>query len=292
MQNVDLERFKDIPNMFVIDGEPEIVTEVRAAILDAFKDLSFDEPTHTYTLHGVTLPSVTTILHEFQEPFDSDGIAERYAEKHGFTKEYWLDKWKYKNLIATTTGSLVHAFGESLFYVKAGHPEFITESCKVQYVREKNWLIPTRPKEEAIIKFYDELNPNLHLLLAEAKMFTGLNKDLTNLKQDVAGTADILFYYIDPDHPEKNGICVFDYKNNEDLWNDFARNNGKMLLHPFEDMISEPRSVYELQLNTYSLPIEDLGFKVIARRLVWLKPDASYDIIPVGDKRGLLRETL
>ena len=292
MQRSDLKRFKDIPHMFVIDGEPEIVTETRALILDAFKDLMFDEPTHTYTLNGTILPSVTTVLHKFQEPFDSDGIAEKYAQKNGFTKEYWLDKWKFKNLVATTTGTLVHEFGESLFYVKAGHPEYITESCKCKFEKDKNWLIPTRPKEEAVIKFYDELNPNLHLLLAEAKMFTGTNKALTDLKQDVAGTADILFYYIDPERPERNGICVFDYKNNEDLWNDFSRKMDKMLLSPFDDMFSEAKSIYELQLNTYSLPLEDLGLNVIARRLVWLKPDATYEIIPVGDKREILRNTL
>ena len=260
----------EIPGMFTIEGEPEIVTETRAKILNAFKDLEFDEPTHTYNLNGTILPSVTTVLHKFEEPFDGDTIAERYALKNGFTKEYWLDKWKFNNLVAVQTGTAVHEFGESLFYVKAGHPELMCESCKPQYFKDKNWLIPTRPKEEAVIKFYDELNPNLHLLLAEAKMFTGLNKEKTNLKQDVAGTGDILFYYIDPDKPENNGIAIFDYKNNADLFNDFSRNTGKTLLPPFNDMISEPKSMYTLQLSTYTLPLEDLGLKVIARRLVWL----------------------
>lgn len=282
----------EIPGMFTIEGEPEIVTETRAKILNAFKDLEFDEPTHTYNLNGTILPSVTTVLHKFEEPFDGDTIAERYALKNGFTKEYWLDKWKFNNLVAVQTGTAVHEFGESLFYVKAGHPELMCESCKPQYFKDKNWLIPTRPKEEAVIKFYDELNPNLHLLLAEAKMFTGLNKEKTNLKEDVAGTGDILFYYIDPDKPENNGIAIFDYKNNADLFNDFSRNTGKTLLPPFNDMISEPKSMYTLQLSTYTLPLEDLGLKVIARRLVWLKPDGSYEIVPVGNKTDILRETL
>ena len=280
------------PGMFVIEGEPEIVTETRKIILDAFKELEFDEPTHTYNLKGTILPSVTTVLHKFEEPFDEDRIAEGYAMKNGFTKEYWLDKWKYKNLMATTTGTLVHEWGESYFYVRAGHPEMICDSCKCKYIKDKNWLIPTRPKEEAIVKFYDELNPNLYPLLAEAKMFTGLNKEKTNLKQDVAGTGDILFYYIDPKDPKKNGVAIFDYKNNGNLFNDFSRSKGKTLLSPFDDMISEAKSIYELQLSTYTLPLEDLGLNVIARRLVWLKPDGTYEIVPVGNKTQILRETL
>ena len=281
-----------IPGMFVIEGEPKIVTDTRAKILDAFKELEFDEPTHTYNLNGTILPSVTTVLHEFEQPFDGDTIAARYADKNGFTKEYWLDKWKFKNLKATISGTYTHEFGESLFYIKAGHPELICESCKGKYIKDKNWLIPTRPKEEAIISFFEELNPNLHLLLPEAKMFTGLNKKKTNLKQDVAGTGDILFYYIDPKNSKKNGVAIFDYKTNADLFNDFSRNTGKMLLSPFDDMIAESRSMYELQLSTYTLPLEDLGLNVIARRLVWLKPDGTYEIVPVGDKTEILRETL
>ena len=281
-----------IPGMFTIKGEPKVVTEARAKILEAFKDLEFDEPTHTYRLNGNVLPSVTTVLHKFEQPFDGDTIAERYAEKNGFTKEYWLDQWKFKNLTATISGTFAHEWGESLFYIKAGQPDKICESCKAKYVKDKNWLIPTRPKEEAILKFYEELNPNLHLLLPEAKMFTGLNKEKTNLKQDLAGTGDILFYYVDPKNPDRNGIAIFDYKTNSDLTNDFSRNTGKTLLPPFDDMISEPKSIYELQLSTYTLPLEDLGLKVIARRLVWLKPDGNYEIVPVGDRTEILRETL
>ena len=36
-------KYKDIPGMFEIKGEPKIVTEIRATILDKFKDLVFEE---------------------------------------------------------------------------------------------------------------------------------------------------------------------------------------------------------------------------------------------------------
>lgn len=278
--------------MFVVEGEPEIVKETRARILTAFQDITFDEPTHTYTLNGKTLPSVTTVLHKFMPPFDGETIASNYAEKHGMTKEYWLDEWKINSLKSTITGTLVHEFGESLFYLRSGHPERITASCVPKYEPKKNWLIPTRPKEEAIQLFYKELHPNLHLLLPEARMFTGLNKDVADLKQDVAGTSDILFYYIDPDNPEKNGICIFDYKTNRSLENKYSRNNGKMLLPPFDDMVAEDQSIYTLQLSTYSIPLEEIGLNVIALRLVWLTDDGMYHLIPLKNISDRIKQIL
>jgi hypothetical protein len=276
----------------VVPNEPSEVTEIRNKILNEFKDLKFEEGPHKYYLNGVELPSVSHVTHQFSVPFDSDGVAERYAEKNGMTKEYWLDQWKFNNLKATTTGSLVHEHGESLGWLKNGHPELITESCKTKYIEEKGWLIPTRPKEEAINKFYDELNENLHFVLAETKVYTGKNKETTNLKQDYAGTFDLLMYYKDPNNSEKNGLVIMDYKTNKDLYNDYNRNNGVMMYAPFTDMYSESFGNYTLQLSCYQMPLEDIGLKVIARRIIWLKDDGTYELIPVKDVTKQLREVL
>lgn len=275
-----------------VPNEPREVTEIRNKILNEFKDLQFEEGPHKYFIGKTELPSVSQVTHQFLQPFDSDGVAERYAEKHGMTKEYWLEQWKFNNLKATTTGTLVHEHGESLGWLKNGHPEFITESCKPKYIEDKGWLIPTRPKEEAINKFYDELNENLHFVLAETKVYTGKNKELTNLKQDYAGTFDLLMYYKDPNNSEKDGLVILDYKTNKDLYSDFNRNNGVMMFAPFGDMYSESFGAYTLQLSAYQLPLEDIGLKVIARRIIWLKEDGTYELIPVKDVTKTLREVL
>ena len=276
----------------VVPNEPSEVTEIRNKILSEFNDLVFEEGPHKYHLGDIDLPSVSEVTHKFLIPFDSDKVAERYAEKNGMTKEYWLDQWKFKNLKATTKGTLVHAYGESLGWLRNGHPEKITEDNKCKYIEDKNWLIPTRKKEEAILKFYDELNENLHFVLAETKVYTGKNKELTNLKQDYAGTFDILFYYKDPNNDEKSGLVIMDYKTNSDLYNEFNRSNGVMMYAPFTDMFSEAFGGYTLQLSAYQLPLEDIGLKVIARRIIWLKDDGTYEIIPVKDVTNTLREVL
>ena len=276
----------------VVPNEPSEVTEIRNKILNEFNDLVFEEGPHKYFIGDIELPSVSQVTHQFTVPFESDEVAERYAEKNGMTKEYWLDQWKFNNLRATTTGTLVHAYGESLGWMRNGHPEKITEENKCKYIKEKNWLIPTRKKEEAILKFYDELNENLHFVLAETKVYTGKNKEVTNLKQDYAGTFDILFYYKDPNDDSKSGLCIFDFKTNSELYKDFNRNNGIMMYAPFSDMYSEPYGAYTLQLSAYQMPLEDIGLKVIARRIVWLKDDGTYELIPLKDVTKQLREVL
>lgn len=199
----------------IVEGEPKEVTDIRNKILKEFKDLQFIEDGHKYYLNGQQLPSVSEVTHKFcQYPFDSEERATAYAEKNGETPQYWLDQWKFKNLKATTTGTLVHAYGESLGWLRARHPEFITEENKCKYIKEKNWLIPTRPKEEAVLKFWDETfsNENTYFVLAETKVYTGKNKKLTNLRQDYAGTFDLLWYYKHPTDDSKSGLVVLDYK--------------------------------------------------------------------------------
>jgi hypothetical protein len=277
----------------VVEGEPKEVTKIRNKILKEFSDLEFIEDGHKYFLNGVQLPSVSEVTHKFCAfPFDTEAQAARYAETHGETAQYWIDKWRFTSLKATTSGTLTHEFGESLGWLRNGHPELITDSCKSKYIKDKGWLIPTRPKEESVLKFYDELHPNLHFVLAETKVYTGKNKKLTNLKQDYCGTFDILFYYDDPINSDNSGLCIFDFKTNKELKKDYSREVGKMLLPPFADMYDESLSYYTLQLSCYQIPLEVIGLKVIARRIVWLKDDGTYELIPLEDVTDRLREVL
>ena len=265
----------------VVNGEPKEVTDIRNKILTEFKDLTFIEEGHKYFLNGQQLPSVSEVTHGFcQYPFDEQAQAIAYAEKHGETPQHWLDKWKFTNLKATTSGTLTHEFAESLGWIRNGHPEFITESCKPKYVKDKNWLIPTRPKEEAVLKFYDELNPNLHFVLAETKVYSN-KSEISNVVNPYCGTFDLLMYYKDPKDDSKSGLVVLDWKTNKELMKDYSRENGKMLLPPFNDYFEEPLSYYTMQLNLYSLCLAGIGLPPIGARVIWLRDDGTYELIPI-----------
>ena len=279
----------------VIEGEPQIVTDIRHKILDTFKDLTFFEEGHHYYLNGIEIPSVSSVVHQFEPPFDAETKAANYALKNGETKEYWLDAWKYNSLRATTTGTLVHEFGESLGWLKNGHPELMTESCKPKYFKEKNWLVPTRPKEEAVIKFLNDLPLSYHLVLNEAKVYSGLNVDPSkNPKNQYCGTFDMLYYFQHPTDDSKSGLVIFDYKTNAELEKSYARNNGIYLYPPFNHMYAEYKSIYTLQLSAYQIPLEDIfpNIPILDRKLIWLKDDGTYEKVTLPDMTKTLREIL
>lgn len=273
-----------------LKDEPKKVTEIREQILNSFNELKFVEEGHKYFLHDEELVSVSVLTHQYAQPFDQDSIAEKYALKHGETKEYWLKAWRFKNLQATTTGTLVHEYGESLAWLRAGHPELITSSCKIKNVDD--WLIPTRKKEEAILKFWDDMPPNLYFVLAETKIYSGVNSSLPKFKQNYAGTFDLLLYYQDEKDDSKSGLVICDYKTNAELINSFSRNKNIKMLPPFNEMYNESLSFYTLQLSCYQIPLEDIGLKIVGRRLIHLKEDGTYDKIPLPNITQELRKTL
>lgn len=271
-------------DLIVVKGEPEIVTDIRQKILFNYRDLIFEPGPHKYFLHGEELPSVTTVAHHFQRETDFNIVAENYAKTNGYDAQYWLDKWKFNNLRATTTGTCVHEYGESLGWLRNGHPEFITEENKVKYIPEKGWLIPTRPKEEAILKFYDEFPKDLHFVLAETKVYSNRGDckeyEVTN---PYAGTFDLLGYYQHPTDNSKSGLIILDWKTNKALEDDYSRMYNKMLLEPFQDFYDENLSIYTIQLSMYALCLRNIGLNVIGNRLIWLKEDKTYELIKLRD---------
>lgn len=275
-----------------VDGEPEIVTRIRHQILETFKDLVFIEEGHKYFLNGKSLPSVSEVTHAFKPEFNAKKVAKKYAKTHGQTPEYWLDEWKFKNLVATTRGTLVHSWAENYAYVKMGHPELITEDCKMKYYQEKNWLIPTRPKEEAILSFYNSLTPDYWIVLPETRIFSCIGSLKGELKQDYCGCFDLLLYYDDPVDKSKSGLLILDWKNNGSLFSEYNRDHNKMLLKPMNFLVDEAFSLYELQLSCYQMPLEAIGLKVLDRRVIWVKDDATYNIYQTRDFTKELKKVL
>ena len=182
--------------MFTVAGEPSVVTEIRRKVLLEFEDLEFYEEEHRYVLSGKTLPSVTNVVHRFiREPFDEQLQAERYASKKGMTPEYWIQQWRQNSFRAMKLGTKTHSYGECLGYLRAGLPERICPAMQNQYMKEYGFLAPLHPKEEAALKFMNEMPRSMHLVLNEAQVYSGKNPcSERNLKQQLAGTFDMLYY--------------------------------------------------------------------------------------------------
>lgn len=285
----------DIEKRLALCPEPPEVTEMRERITDAFKNLEFFEVPHEYILHkedgtDIELPSVSTVIHQFEEEVNWDAIRINKAKREGIDPDELARAWRENNLRATSNGTIVHEFGEAAMYFFQGR--FDEMPSYTQYRQfEDGYLIPYGPKQWAASKLYEDIlhNYNVWPVMPEAKVYTGYN-DTLKLKNDYCGTFDMLFAGRFPD-----GVIrpyLLDYKTNASLINEYSRQNGKMLKPPFDYMYDEPKSLYTLQLSAYSLVLEQLGYKMAYRILIWLKEDCTYDKVPVDDVTETLRRIL
>lgn len=272
--------------------EPSFITRDRQLILDTFKDLVFVEEGHKYYRNGQLLPSVSEVTHKFKPEFDVEKTAKKYSEKHGRTPEYWMDQWKFTNLKATTTGTLVHEYGEGMFWLRLGRPDKLPESVRTKYIQDKGWLIPTRPKEDAVLKFHKEMSQFDYPVLAETKVYNNFNPKAAPMRTSYCGTFDILYYRDNQIDPKSSGYIIKDYKTNRELYSDFSRSHGKMCLAPFGELPDEAFSMYTLQLSCYQIPLEDLGLNIVGREIIWLRDTGEYEVIPVPDVTIKLRNLL
>jgi hypothetical protein len=269
---------------------PEIV-EIRKKILDTYTNkLIFLEEPHEYYLDGVQYMCVSDVTHKYK-PITSEQMAENCVKKwkrdqdpsykyYGLTKEEILAQWAVKSGHACEFGTEVHAFGESMFYYMTEQYDKILPECQHKFVDGRPH--PSNPQEEAIVKFWDDIPETFVPVLAETKVF---NRNGT----PYAGTFDILFYYVNEYCPSKSGLVIFDYKTNEDLFKNFRQ---QKLLWPFNDMLDMSYSYYEIQLGCYQIPLENLGYNVIARRLIWVKPDGTYESLRVDEISNRVRDAL
>lgn len=267
---------------------PEIV-EIRQKILDTYTNkLIFLEGPHEYYLDGEQYMCVSDVTHKFK-PITSEQMAENCVKKwqkdqdpnykyFGMSKEEILAQWAIKSGNACEFGTDVHAFGESMFYYMTEQYDKILPECADKF--KDGIPCPSCPQEEAIVKFWNDLPENIVPVLAETKVF---NKDTFQY----AGTFDILFYHVNEKNPENSGLVIFDYKTNEDLFKNFR---GQTLLWPFNDMLDMNASYYTLQLSLYAIPLQNIGYKVVARRLIWVKPDGNYQSVKIDNVAERLRE--
>ena len=263
-----------------MDSVKNICENTRQLLEDKFGNIQFIEEGHEYFIENEKYTPVSTVISEYEQPFEEDRIAENYARKNHRTKADVLKEWKFNNLKSTIGGSRVHEFGESYTNMVAGFPEKICEANRKQYVdcRGEMMLIPTYPKEFAVKKFYDEKSGYLTPVGAEFKLSTRYMGDKV---RKICGTCDLLFYEEDPLFGEHQFVLA-DWKTNASLTNDYKRKNGICMKFPFDNMIDDALSHYTLQFNLYRRMLESVGVKIGDMRLIWLKEDGDYEIIKIG----------
>ena len=229
-------------------------------LLDHFKKMVFDEPSHTYTVVGKGLKPVSTVIKDFDKPFVAEKQAGFSAMKRGITKEAMLKEWDDIRIEACDNGTRVHDFGERYVIEKYGVVSNLIFMSADQHLKKGEKL---QPKELALIKFWDKKPEWFVPVCLELRMFC--------VEMGVAGTADIILV-----DKRDNTLVIADYKTNKDLFKNFK---DKRLLGIFRDLKDMPYSKYVIQLSMYQILLEKAGYKVSRRFLVWLRADGEYEIM-------------
>jgi len=249
------------------------VNECRNLLFEKFGNIQFLEEGHRYFIGEDEYIPVSNIIKEYEPEVDWDQKAADYAVKYKKKKEDVQRDWKLNNLKATISGTRTHEFGESYTNLLCGHPELICEQNRPQYIQEYNTMVSTYPKEDAIKKFYEDLEENLNPVGAEFKLSTKYMKGVRH----ICGTCDLLFYDSENDY-----FVLADWKTNKSLIKEYSRDHGIMMTGCVSNMVDEPLSHYTIQFSLYQKMLESIGLKIGDRILVWLKDDGTYEKIYIS----------
>lgn len=231
------------------------MNKIRKDIKKKFSKLDFDKVAHSYKLKERGLSSVSSLIKEYCEPFDSDKISYFIAKKRGITQQEVIAEWDELKNIAITKGNKTHDFGESY---------------------EHGVSQPETPHEYALCRFWSELPEELEHLLNELKMYSE--------EYLFAGTTDAIFL-----NTKTNKLVIVDYKTNKDLFKNYKK---KLMLEPFGFLLDCPYNKYQLQLSFYQILLEEIGYEVESRIIVWLLPDGSYLTYNTEDLTELIRKEI
>jgi len=231
--------------------------EMKIQILNYFKGLEFEEDAHKYLFNSKPIKiSVSGLIKNYYEPFDSYSISLAIAKRDNVTQESVLEGWDNEGTKGIKKGNKAHLFGEVYPFNK--HLE-----------ASDNY-------EKAIVKFWNDLPSHIIPVIMELRMF--------HKEHMFAGTADILLY-----NTITGMFILGDYKTNKDLFKNYK---GKKMLSPFNKMFDCAFSKYQLQLSYYQILFEQTGFKISSRKLIWLLPDGTYNMYDMDDYTEVLKQEL
>lgn len=226
----------------------------------------YDEP-HHYFINGVQMTSATTLIGKFKNKFDSDGQAEKYANKHGLIKEEVLAEWDHKRDYSTIKGSAVHNYAENMLNNKV----FPYDDSIARNRFGEDIVRPAYDKCTSLFdKFYQDSRTNLVPLKSE---FVIGDEEL-----GICGMIDQLYW-----NKKSQKIEIWDWKTNK------AINMKSVFRNKFKSPISHldecEFNTYSLQLSLYKYIIEkNTNLKIGDVYFVWLfEGNDNYQVFKCQD---------
>ena len=236
--------------------------EYLKVLTETFEDFKFFPEDHHYEYKGERVGcSVTKLIEEYTQEFDSDLIARQVASKRGIDVQEVLDEWEYKNEFSKVKGTTCHEYAQSLWSGEEynalfgdGTLEFTNAVGKIQ---------------EQARKFYEDYHDFIEHIADEFV--------IGSKKYDVASAVDHIFR-----NKETGGLILVDYKTNTDIHKN--EKYAKKMKAPLGNLKDTIMNHYFLQLSIYKYLIEKYsGLEVENCFIVWMSEEnETYKVLNVS----------
>lgn len=232
-----------------------------------FKDFKFFSNDHHYEFKGKRVGiSVTRLIEDYANEFDSQTIATMVAKRDNKTVLEVLDEWAYKNKFACSKGSNGHNFAQSLWsgeeYIE--QPFDDSEDYKKALAKIKKQAYTFHHDyEDTLEHLYDEFV-------------------VGSEEYDIASAIDHLFI-----NKLTGGLVLVDYKTNSILkgYNDDDKNKRyiKPMKVPLQNIDDVTIEHYYIQLSIYKFLLEKYtNLKVDEMFIVYFSENIeNYEIIEI-----------
>lgn len=198
--------------------------------------VTLDEASHVYShVDGYNLVSASNVISAYKQPFDPDGyILAATAKKRNIPKEELKKQWEQGKNDASIRGNSFHKQAEHFIDTKE-----ILEGDYKDVIEQL-----------AQMKFSGELYSETIVCSEE---------------HGISGTIDLI--------EDLGGGCVnlLDYKTNKALH--FKSKYGKFMRNPLAHLSDCNFIHYSLQLSLYEFMLEQKGFWVRSRKILYINPE-------------------
>ena len=200
----------------------------------AFGDFKFFDSDHHYEYKGKRVGiSVTRLIEDYCNEFDSQAVAERVATRDNKTVQEVLNGWEYKNKFACEKGSTCHEYAQSLW---SGN-----DFNRGNFDGSKEYLKAVDTIESQADRFYNDYQDRLEHLADEYV--------IGSEEYNVASAIDHIFI-----NKLTGGLVLVDYKTNSDIHKSekYAKNMKVPLTHLKDFTLNH----YYIQLSIYKYLVE------------------------------------
>ena len=241
----------------------------------AFGDFKFFEKDHHYEYKGERVGmSVTRLIEEYTQEFDSQTIAERVALKQNKSVQEVLDEWKAKNDWACRKGTAGHEAVQNLWAVRIRRIDemFNPKNSEQQMKDLGNIMLQGR-------NFFSDYYDRLEYLADEYV--------IGSQEYDIASAIDGLFI-----NKLTGGLILVDYKTNSDIYKN--EKYAKSMKVPLSHLKDTTLNHYAIQLSIYKYIVEKYtNLKFEEMFIVWFSENIdNYQIIEVPYLKEEVEEIL